>query len=124
MTDPRQSLGRSGEELALAYLLKAGYRLQCRNFRLKTGEIDLVMYDGPVLVFIEVRSKSALNHGTPVETVNYAKRRQIEKTARQYLARKKISEDVRCRFDVVGISFRPGQPPGINHIVNAFLVGE
>ncbi len=124
MTDSRQNLGRCGEELALAYLLQAGYRLECRNFRLKTGEIDLVMSDGPILVFVEVRSKSVLNHGTPLETVNYAKRRQIEKTARQYLARKKISDDVRCRFDVIGISFRPGQAPEIDHVVNAFLVGE
>ncbi len=124
MTNARQSLGRRGEELALAYLLQAGYRLEFRNFRLKTGEIDLVMYDGPILVFIEVRSKSALNHGTPLETVNYAKRRQIEKTARQYLARKKISDDVRCRFDVIGISFHPDKAPEIEHIADAFLAGE
>lgn len=124
MTDSRQNLGRCGEELALIYLLQAGYRLECRNFRVKTGEIDLVMSDGTILVFVEVRSKSALNHGTPLETVNYAKRRQIEKTARQYLARKKISDDVRCRFDVIGISFRAGQAPEINHVVNAFLAGE
>ncbi len=124
MSSPRHEIGCQGETLALEYLLDRGFRLECRNFRLKTGEIDLVMYDGDVLVFIEVRSKTALQHGMPVETINYAKRRQIEKTARQYLARKKISEDVRCRFDVVGVILQPGHPPKIEHIASAFAAGE
>jgi len=124
MSSPRLKTGCQGEAVALEYLAARGFRLECRNFRLKTGEIDLVMYDGDVLVFIEVRSKTALKHGTPLETVNYAKRRQIEKTARQYLARKKISQDIRCRFDVIGIVFQPDHPPKIEHIANAFATGE
>lgn len=124
MTGCKQALGRQGEDLALDYLEGLGYRIVCRNFRLRSGEIDLIMYEGAVLVFIEVRSKKALDHGSPLETVNYAKRRQIEKTARQFLARQKISDDVRCRFDVIGISFRNGAAPEINHVSNAFLVGE
>lgn len=120
----RLQTGCRGEAVAMEYLIALGFRLECRNFRLKTGEIDLVMYDGDVLVFIEVRSKTALKHGTPLETVNYAKRRQIEKTARQYLARKKVSEDIRCRFDVVGVIFQPDHPPKIEHIANAFATGE
>lgn len=124
MSSPRLQTGCQGEAVALDYLTAQGFRLECRNFRLKTGEIDLVMYDGDVLVFIEVRSKTALKHGSPLETVNYAKRRQIEKTARQYLARKKVSEDVRCRFDVIGVVFQPDHPPKIEHIANAFATGE
>lgn len=124
MSSPRLITGCQGEALALEYLIARGFRLECRNFRLRTGEIDLVMYDGDVLVFIEVRSKTALKHGMPLETINYAKRRQIEKTARQYLARKKISEDVRCRFDVVGVVFQPGHSPKIEHVINAFAAGE
>lgn len=124
MSVARQLLGSQGEELAVEYLTASGYRLICRNYRLRSGEIDIIMYDHEVLVFIEVRTKSALAHGTPFDTVNYQKRRQIEKTARHYLARFKISEDVRCRFDVVGISITAGNPPKIEHLPNAFQSGE
>jgi putative endonuclease len=120
----RQILGRTGEELALKYLLQLDYTLVCRNYRLRSGEIDLIMQDSATLVFIEVRSKTSTDFGTPLETIDFAKRRQIEKTARQFLARRRISDEIRCRFDVVGIVFRPGQTPQIEHIIDAFVAGE
>lgn len=124
MSDARQQLGRAGEELALEYLVGKGFKPVWRNFRYRGGEIDLIMFDGPVLVFVEVRSKTALDHGSPLDTVNFKKRRQIEKTARFFLAREKIAPEVFCRFDVVGVSISRGQPPKIDHIANAFFTGE
>ena len=125
MNGIKQKLGWRGEEIACAYLTDKGYRLVCRNYRLRYGEIDLVMYDADILVFVEVRSKTKFEHGTPLETVDYKKRRQIERMARHYLARNKISEDVRCRFDLVGVRFECSEDkPLIEHVENAFVAGE
>ncbi len=123
MSRERLDLGRRGEDLALAWLQGLGYRLQARNYRFRGGELDLVMFDGPVLVFVEVRSRTSLQHGTPLETIDYRKRRQIEKTAGFYLAREKISPDTPCRFDAVAIDFGNGEPH-ITHVKNAFICGE
>ncbi len=124
MTKERQQLGRSGEDLALAFLVQKGYEPVARNYRFRGGELDLVMRDGDTLVFIEVRTKHAVDHGTPLETVDFKKRRQIERTARYFLAREKIADDVCCRFDVIGIVMTAGRPPLIEHITNAFMTGE
>ncbi len=123
MSRDRIELGRRGEDLALAYLLGLGYRLQARNYRFRGGELDLVMFDGPVLVFVEVRSRTSLQHGTPLETIDYRKRRQIEKTAGLYLAREKISPDTACRFDAVAVDLCD-DTPRISHLQNAFVCGE
>ncbi len=124
MTSSRQQTGSRGEELALAFLLNLGYTLVTRNFRCRNGEIDLIMRDGSVLVFVEVRSKTVFQHGSPIDTIDFKKRRQIEKTARQYLARNKIGEETFCRFDVVGVCLAAGKPPVVEHILNAFMAGE
>ena len=124
MTNERQRLGRNGEDLALAFLEQKGFKPVARNYRFRGGELDLVMRDGDILVFIEVRTKHAVNRGTPLETVDFKKRRQIERTARYFLAREKISDDVFCRFDVIGIVMAAGRPPLIEHITNAFITGE
>lgn len=123
MSRERIELGRRGEDLALAYLLGLGYRLQARNYRFRGGELDLVMLDGPVLVFVEVRSRTSLQHGTPLETIDFKKRRQIEKTAGFYLAREKISPDTPCRFDAIAVELC-GNTPQISHLKNAFICGE
>ena len=79
MSDTRKQLGNRGEDFALAHLEAKGMCLIDRNYRWRGGEIDLIMRDGAVLVFVEVRSKSGAAHGTPLETIDYRKRRQIER---------------------------------------------
>lgn len=118
-------LGRKGEEIALKYLTDKGYELIARNYRFKRfGELDLVMRDGKYLVFVEVRTKKNTAHGTPIETVDYAKRRQIEKMARLYMTKEKVPEDTYCRFDVVGIVIPNSEEPQIEHIQDAFILGD
>ena len=124
MSDPRKQLGNQGEDLALVHLEALGMQLVDRNYRWRGGEIDLIMRDGAVLVFVEVRSKSAVAHGTPLETIDYKKRRQIERCARQYLAHKKVSADICCRFDAVGVLFPTNGHPEINYVRDAFRLGE
>lgn len=124
MTVERKKLGGHGEDLAADYLAGLGYLLLERNYRWRGGEIDLVMRDALTLVFVEVRTKSVHEHGTPLDTIGYRKRRQIETTARHYLAERRISDEVHCRFDVVGISIIAGSKPLIEHIADAFFTGE
>src|SRR4051794_41762291 len=61
--DPRQHLGRAGEDLALAHLERLGYELVARNHRTRWGEIDLVAHDGTALVFVEVKTRRASGSG-------------------------------------------------------------
>ncbi|PKL45389.1 MAG: YraN family protein [Candidatus Riflebacteria bacterium HGW-Riflebacteria-2] len=124
MSEARKQLGNRGEDLALTHLEALGMRLVDRNYRWRGGEIDLIMRDGNILVFAEVRSKSGVGHGTPLETINYKKRRQIERCARQYLAHKKVSPDVCCRFDAVGVLIQKDGSVKIEHIPDAFRLGE
>ncbi len=124
MTRQRQQLGRQGEEIACAFLLEKGLRLECRNYRVRSGEIDLVMWHGDILVFVEVRTRSDNFFGEPVESVQSGKRRKIINVARHFLREKKIDAEVRCRFDLVGVLLRKDQPAEIEYLPNAFMVGD
>lgn len=97
--------GQAGEALACRYLCDRGLRLLVRNFRCRMGELDLVMQDGPERVFVEVRSRRAGRHGTPLESITAAKRQRLLRAAAYYLQRH--GGDVACRFDVVGITHAP-----------------
>ncbi len=121
----KQELGHKGEEIALNFLKNKGYELVARNYRChRWGELDLVMRDGKYLVFVEVRTKSNIVHGTPLETIGYEKRRQIEKMAQLYMTKEKIPADTFCRFDVVGIVLPNSGEPKIEHIQDAFIIGD
>ncbi len=99
----RERLGKEGEELACRHLEKLGYKIKERNYRCRCGEIDIIALEKKVLVFVEVRTKSNMLHGTPAESVNHVKRGKIRRAASSYLVEKRLS-GLECRFDVVGIS--------------------
>ncbi len=124
MTRQRQQLGRQGEDIACEFLLEKGLRLECRNYRIRSGEIDLIMWHADVLVFVEVRTRSDNFFGEPVESVLRAKRRKIISVARYFLKERAIDADVRCRFDLVGVLLRHDRPAQIEYLPNAFMVGD
>lgn len=110
--------GDRGEDAALHYLRSRGFELVERNYRTRYGELDLVMRDGEVLVFVEVKWRAGLEYGSPVEAVDGRKRRAVRSMAEQYLAdREPEFEEV--RFDVVGILSGLGED-GIQHVRHAF----
>jgi putative endonuclease len=96
--------GRWAEDQALDYLKRAGLRLLCRNFRSRFGEIDLVMAERALIVFVEVRLRSSGRFGSGFETVTRVKQRRLIATARVYLARH--GSNAVCRFDVVSVTQR------------------
>jgi putative endonuclease len=97
----KQRQGRAGEEQALAHLTAHGLRLVERNFLCRGGEIDLVMRDGPALVFVEVRQRASASHGGAAASVTPAKQRRLTLAAELYLLR--LPAVPPCRFDVVAI---------------------
>lgn len=106
------ALGDRGESDAYFYLQKLGYRFVATNFRLPTsrGEIDLIGWDGDVLCFIEVKTRTDDSFAPPSAAVDAAKRRHIQSVAKRYLRRLPAGRPQRCRFDVVGIV--PGRDEG------------
>jgi putative endonuclease len=118
--DGRAELGRRGEALAADFLEARRYTIVARNYRCRSGEIDLVALDGPVLVFVEVRSRRGSSAGTPLESVDGRKQFQLGRVARYFLASRGWQERD-ARFDVIGIRFDV-DPPALEHVRGAFEV--
>lgn len=116
----RSRKGLRYEELALTHLQGAGMLLLHRNFRCKTGEIDLVMLHGTCLVFVEVRFRHSNSHGDALATVTREKQRKLVNTARFFLLRHSEHGKRNCRFDVVGVTPGPGGMPQFLWVRDAF----
>jgi putative endonuclease len=116
--DGRRALGQRGEAVAEAFLRARRYTIVARNYRCRVGEIDLVALDGPVVVFVEVRSRRGLGRGTPLESVDGRKQARVARVAQHFVAARGW-HDRAARFDVVGIRF-DAEPPAVEHVPGAF----
>jgi putative endonuclease len=110
--------GASGEDLACRHLESRGYRVLARNFRCRTGEIDVVARQETTTVFVEVKERLGDSHGLGVESVTARKRQRLVRAARQYAAQAGLLESP-LRFDVISIDWRDGRPQ-VRHDENAF----
>lgn len=110
-------LGREGEDRAEQYLVKQGYRILERNYRTRSGEIDLIALHQGMVVFVEVKTRTSDAFGAPELAVNPAKRKKMTRTALGYINYRKLHQ-VPCRFDVVAISAGGGEK--VELIQNAF----
>lgn len=115
----RRRKGGRFEELALGWLQAQGLRLLQSNYRCKLGEIDLVMRERELLVFIEVRFRGARSQVPACETVDPRKQRKLLRTARHFLLCNEKFASMPCRFDVLGIS-NDHDGPQYEWIRNAF----
>ena len=116
----KQILGREGERIAEAYLRKKGYRVVERNYHCPVGELDLVVLDRRVIVFVEVKTRTDERFGAPLESVDRRKQRKMIKAALFFLSRHRLHHR-EARFDVVGISFMEREPV-VEHVENAFEI--
>ena len=89
--------GAWAEDLATQHLEDAGLSIAQRNYRVRGGEIDLIALEGAVTVFVEVKQRTHVSHGTPGEYITPRKASLIRRAALEYLGR----DDVACRFDAV-----------------------
>lgn len=118
-----QAAGRRGEDLAHRFLRRRGYRVVARNWRPRAaaGEIDLVAWLGPVLVFIEVKTRGTEEFGTPDRAVDAEKQTALIRCAREYARRAGVNWD-RVRFDVVNVVME--RPPRLELLQDAFKTGQ
>ncbi len=110
---PHLRQGREAEFAAYEYLRNHGLKLLQRNYRTPFGELDLIMEQQGVVVFVEVRYRRTEDFGTPAETIDSRKQAKLRATAAHYLQRNSKASKKPCRFDVVAVT---GAPDG-NHIV-------
>lgn len=110
----KDALGAYGEEVAVLHLRDAGYDILDRNWRCRAGELDVVARDGTTLVVCEVKTRSGLGFGSPLEAVTTAKSRRLRGLAARWLAEHEGHfRDV--RFDVVGV-LRSGDGARVEHV--------
>jgi len=103
-TDRRQTLGRRGEELAVALVEATGWRVTERNYNLGGGEVDIVAERKGEVIFVEVRSVATEYLATPAISVNRRKQQFVIRGARRYIL-ERGREQWRVRFDIVAVSF-------------------
>ena len=92
------------EEIVKTYLIKQGLKEICSNYRCKIGEIDLILRDMDTLVFTEIRYRNSAYFGSGIETVSGTKQKKIIRTAEHFLQNNRWSQNLYCRFDVIGAS--------------------
>jgi putative endonuclease len=130
-TDPRRGTGRRGEKVAAKLLQRQGYVVLERNVRTREGEIDLIAAREGTLVFCEVKALVARAGGpskgpaTPLEAVGPAKRAQVRRLARAWLAAQRERGPARgwgvLRFDAIGVLLSPaGELLRVDHVEGAF----
>lgn len=102
MTRARQALGAAGEDLSAAWYQERGYRVLARNWRCREGELDLVLRLGTTVVFCEVKTRTSLAFGSPLEAVTPVKQRRIRRLAAAWL-HETGGKAAAVRFDVAAV---------------------
>ncbi len=120
LPDPRVNLGAWGEDVAMHFLKRKGYRVLQQGFSVPQGEIDIVALDRDTIVFVEVKTWRGIPYGGPSDAVDEKKQSRITKAALCYLKRRGLLHHP-ARFDVVQIIFseRDSQPE-VRHFIAAF----
>jgi putative endonuclease len=114
----KKDLGKKGEDKALQFLKKKGYRIIEQNYVCDLGEMDIIAKEKDSLVFVEVKTRTSMAFGPPQLAVTPFKQRQLSKVALHFLKEKNL-KDIKARFDVVAILFPPEEEK-IELIQNAF----
>lgn len=116
-------MGIRGEQLAAAHLETLGYTILERNYRSGRREIDLIVRRGNLVAFVEVKTRAGEGFGHPLEAITALKRREVERVAVHW-HRRDGRRWQHFRFDAVGVLIRRGAAPVIEHIPNAWRLGE
>lgn len=111
-------LGKKGEELAVAHLVKAGYEIVARNFTYQKAEVDIIARKDNVLAVVEVKTRSTPDFGDPQDFVKKKQINQLVKAIDYFVNEHNL--DVEVRFDIVAI-IKNKSGTRIEHLTDAFL---
>lgn len=114
----RNNIGLLGEDLACKIIEEMGYVILERNWRFKKAEIDIIAYDGQVLVFVEVKSRSYTYYGAPEDSISSYKENLIIDAAHQYM--EKIGHEWEIRFDIISMVFAKNKEVAYVYYKDAF----
>ena len=114
--------GIEGEEAACFYLLRQGYTVVARRWSSghQAGDLDLVAWQGPVLCFFEVKTRTARDLAPAETSVDMHKRKMLRRLVRQYMRQLPDGSSPQARFDVISVYLVPGQEREVTHFENAF----
>ena len=115
----RQRKGDWGEDKAVEYLENKGYRLVCRKFKSKLGEVDVVVRKENILAFVEVKTRKRIDYGMPCEAVDAAKQYRLKRTAEYFLLVNPWTRGMQPRMDIVEVLCLD-EGNYIRHLENAF----
>lgn len=110
----RHEIGKTGEDLAVKYLEQIGYKVIERNFECKQGEIDIIAMNNNELVFLEVKTRTNLKYGAPIEAVDQTKQKHLIKAVQYYLYSRHLENEF-VRLDVIEI-YLYNHKYRVNHI--------
>ena len=111
------TFGRRSEIQAIDYLRSLGFRIVTSPYRAKGGEVDVIAWEGNVLVFIEVKARQNLE--PPEDAVGFRKQQRVIRAAQSYLTKHRL-HDAQCRFDILAVTAVPGSPPKFHLLRDAF----
>jgi putative endonuclease len=118
-TESKKQVGLRGEDLACAELQRQGMQILQRNWRCSIGEIDIVAAEsgasGLTLVFCEVKCRSGLGFGHPLETITYTKMRTLRQLAAVWMREHRMNASA-IRLDAIGVVLAPGADPSVSHV--------
>ena len=119
MQNSKQLLGATGEEIAVDYLISHGYVVFDRNWRSKSGEIDIIASEKfnsqDELIFIEVKTRSSRDYGDPIEAISATKYLRMYRLALEWLSENSASREA-WRLDVISIVISRAQEIEIDHL--------
>jgi putative endonuclease len=120
-TDFRHRRGYSGERVAMAHLLRRGWRIEAHRFRFGHHDLDLIARRGSLVAFIEVKTRRSNRFGRAVEAVGWRKRVVLSRLAEVWRHRFGFPDD-RYRFDVIAVEpgTAPSTSPQVTHIEDAW----
>ena len=115
------TFGRRSELLGIDYLRSQGYRVVTSGYRTKDGEVDVIAWDGDVLVFVEVKARQSPE--PPEDSVGHRKQRRIIRAAKAYLVRHRFQEAA-YRFDILAVTAILGCTPEFRLLRDAFRMNN
>lgn len=137
----KTAVGHAGEEFAAKFLIEKGHVIVERNFRKKSGEIDIISIDEKGIHFVEVKTRRPPAMSAPAEAVNATKQRKIVSTANRWLSKHgqetvghhcktenhgidrgcEFIGNLECFFDIIGVVFKADGGTEIDYIQQAFV---